>query len=105
VKEHALLGGFLVVLIILPSCAILGRRSSSALRFDFGQRHVRAVYLRRFTLNTMTFGRARARHRHDRRRAIVVLENTQPASPDGKDRMTAGRRRHEEVWSRFSRQR
>jgi HAE1 family hydrophobic/amphiphilic exporter-1 len=100
VKEHALLGGFLVMLIIF-----LFLRDLRATFIVFTSIPISVVgtfallYFNGYTLNTMTFGGLALGIGMIVDASIVVLENTFRHMEHGKDRMTAAIDGSEEVWS------
>src|SRR5215204_1286692 len=100
VKEHALIGGFLVVLIIFAflrdfrSTLIVCTSIPVSVIGTFA-----LLYFGGFTLNTMTFGGLALGIGMIVDAAIVVLENTHRHLHMGKDRMTAAIDGSEEVWS------
>ncbi|MEQ1574325.1 MAG: efflux RND transporter permease subunit [Vicinamibacterales bacterium] len=100
VKEHALLGGILVVLIIFAflrdfrSTLIVCTSIPVSVVGTFA-----LLYFGGFTLNTMTFGGLALGIGMIVDAAIVVLENTHRHLHMGKDRMTAAIDGSEEVWS------
>ena len=100
VKEHALLGGFLVMLIIF-----LFLRDLRATFIVFTSIPISVVgtfallYFNGYTLNTMTFGGLALGIGMIVDAAIVVLENTSRHMEHGKDRMQAAIDGSEEVWS------
>jgi HAE1 family hydrophobic/amphiphilic exporter-1 len=100
VKEHALIGGALVVLIIfvflgdLRSTFIVCTSIPVSVIGTFA-----LLYFGGFTLNTMTFGGLALGIGMIVDAAIVVLENTHRHLHMGKDRITAAIDGSEEVWS------
>jgi HAE1 family hydrophobic/amphiphilic exporter-1 len=100
VKEHALVGGVLVVLIIFAflrdfrSTLIVCTSIPISVIGTFA-----LLYFGGFTLNTMTFGGLALGIGMIVDAAIVVLENTHRHLHMGKDRMTAAIDGSEEVWS------
>jgi HAE1 family hydrophobic/amphiphilic exporter-1 len=100
VKEHALIGGILVVLIIFAflrdfrSTLIVCTSIPISVIGTFA-----LLYFGGFTLNTMTFGGLALGIGMIVDAAIVVLENTHRHLHMGKDRMTAAIDGSEEVWS------
>src|ERR1044071_6780009 len=100
VKEHALVGGILVVLIIFAflrdfrSTLIVCTSIPVSVIGTFA-----LLYFGGFTLNTMTFGGLALGIGMIVDAAIVVLENTHRHLHMGKDRMTAAIEGSEEVWS------
>jgi HAE1 family hydrophobic/amphiphilic exporter-1 len=100
VKEHALTGGILVVLIIFAflrdfrSTLIVCTSIPISVIGTFA-----LLYFGGFTLNTMTFGGLALGIGMIVDAAIVVLENTHRHLHMGKDRMTAAIDGSEEVWS------
>jgi HAE1 family hydrophobic/amphiphilic exporter-1 len=100
VKEHALVGGILVVLIIflflrdIRSTFIVCTSIPVSVIGTFA-----LLYFGGFTLNTMTFGGLALGIGMIVDAAIVVLENTHRHLHMGKDRMTAAIDGSEEVWS------
>ncbi len=100
VKEHALIGGVLVVLIIFAflrdfrSTLIVCTSIPVSVVGTFA-----LLYFGGFTLNTMTFGGLALGIGMIVDAAIVVLENTHRHLHMGKDRMTAAIDGSEEVWS------
>jgi hydrophobic/amphiphilic exporter-1 (mainly G- bacteria), HAE1 family len=100
VQEHALIGGFLVMLIIF-----LFLRNLRATFIVFTSIPVSVVgtfallYFAGYTLNTMTFGGLALGIGMIVDAAIVVLENTFRHMEHGKDRMQASIDASEEVWS------
>ncbi|HYS26794.1 MAG TPA: efflux RND transporter permease subunit [Vicinamibacterales bacterium] len=100
VKEHALVGGILVVLIIFAflrdfrSTLIVCTSIPISVIGTFA-----LLYFGGFTLNTMTFGGLALGIGMIVDAAIVVLENTHRHLHMGKDRMTAAIDGSEEVWS------
>ena len=100
VKEHALVGGILVVLIIFAflrdfrSTLIVCTSIPVSVIGTFA-----LLYFGGFTLNTMTFGGLALGIGMIVDAAIVVLENTHRHLDKGKDRMTAAIDGSEEVWS------
>src|SRR5215470_18907592 len=100
VKEHALVGGILVVLIIFAflrdfrSTLIVCTSIPISVIGTFA-----LLYFGGFTLNTMTFGGLALGIGMIVDAAIVVLENTHRHLHTGKDRMTAAIDGSEEVWS------
>src|SRR5258706_8518796 len=100
VKEHALIGGILVVLIIFAflrdfrSTLIVCTSIPASVIGTFA-----LLYFGGFTLNTMTFGGLALGIGMIVDAAIVVLENTHRHLHMGKDRMTAAIDGSEEVWS------
>ena len=100
VREHALLGGVLVMLIIF-----LFLRDLRATGIVFTSIPISVIgtfallYFAGFTLNTMTFGGLALGIGMIVDASIVVLENTFRHMEHGKDRMTAAIEASEEVWS------
>jgi HAE1 family hydrophobic/amphiphilic exporter-1 len=100
VKEHALVGGILVVLIIFlflrdfRSTLIVCTSIPVSVIGTFA-----LLYFGGYTLNTMTFGGLALGIGMIVDAAIVVLENTHRHLHMGKDRMTAAVDGSEEVWS------
>jgi HAE1 family hydrophobic/amphiphilic exporter-1 len=100
VKEHALLGGVLVMLIIF-----LFLRNLRATFIVFTSIPISVIgtfallYFNGYTLNTMTFGGLALGIGMIVDASIVVLENTFRHMEHGKDRMTAAIDASEEVWS------
>ena len=100
VKEHAMLGGFLVMLIIF-----LFLRDLRATFIVFTSIPISVIgtfallYFNGYTLNTMTFGGLALGVGMIVDASIVVLENTFRHMEHGKDRMTAAIDGSEEVWS------
>ncbi|MGH9254016.1 MAG: efflux RND transporter permease subunit [Vicinamibacterales bacterium] len=100
VREHALVGGILVVLIIFlflrdfRSTLIVCTSIPVSIIGTFA-----LLYFGGFTLNTMTFGGLALGVGMIVDAAIVVLENTHRHLHMGKDRMTAAIDGSEEVWS------
>ena len=100
VKEHALLGGFLVMLIIF-----LFLRDLRATFIVFTSIPISVIgtfallYFNGYTLNTMTFGGLALGIGMIVDASIVVLENTFRHMEHGKDRMQAAIEGSEEVWS------
>ena len=100
VREHALVGGILVVLIIFAflrdfrSTLIVCTSIPISIIGTFA-----LLYFGGFTLNTMTFGGLALGIGMIVDAAIVVLENTHRHLHMGKDRMTAAIDGSEEVWS------
>jgi HAE1 family hydrophobic/amphiphilic exporter-1 len=100
VKEHAVIGGILVVLIIFlflrdfRSTLIVCTSIPVSVIGTFA-----LLYFGGFTLNTMTFGGLALGIGMIVDAAIVVLENTHRHLHMGKDRMTAAVDGSEEVWS------
>jgi HAE1 family hydrophobic/amphiphilic exporter-1 len=100
VKEHALVGGILVVLIIFAflrdfrSTLIVCTSIPISVIGTFA-----LLYFGGFTLNTMTFGGLALGIGMIVDAAIVVLENTHRHLHMGKDRMQAAIDGSEEVWS------
>ncbi len=100
VKEHALIGGILVILIIFAflrdfrSTLIVCTSIPVSVVGTFA-----LLYFGGFTLNTMTFGGLALGIGMIVDAAIVVLENTHRHLHMGKDRMTAAIDGSEEVWS------
>jgi HAE1 family hydrophobic/amphiphilic exporter-1 len=100
VQEHAMIGGFLVVLIIFAflrdvrSTLIVCTSIPVSVIGTFA-----LLYFGGFTLNTMTFGGLALGIGMIVDAAIVVLENTHRHLHMGKDRMTAAIDGSEEVWS------
>ncbi|HEY5617219.1 MAG TPA: efflux RND transporter permease subunit [Vicinamibacterales bacterium] len=100
VREHALVGGILVVLIIFlflrdfRSTLIVCTSIPVSVIGTFA-----LLYFGGFTLNTMTFGGLALGIGMIVDAAIVVLENTHRHLHMGKDRMTAAIDGSEEVWS------
>ncbi len=100
VQEHALIGGFLVMLIIF-----LFLRDLRATFIVFTSIPISVIgtfallYFNGYTLNTMTFGGLALGIGMIVDASIVVLENTFRHMEHGKDRMTASIDASEEVWS------
>jgi len=100
VKEHAVVGGILVVLIIFAflrdfrSTLIVCTSIPVSVVGTFA-----LLYFGGFTLNTMTFGGLALGIGMIVDAAIVVLENTHRHLHMGKDRITAAIDGSEEVWS------
>jgi HAE1 family hydrophobic/amphiphilic exporter-1 len=100
VKEHALIGGFLVMLIIF-----LFLRDVRATVIVFTSIPISVIgtfallYFNGYTLNTMTFGGLALGIGMIVDASIVVLENTFRHMEHGKDRMQAAIDGSEEVWS------
>jgi HAE1 family hydrophobic/amphiphilic exporter-1 len=100
VKEHAMIGAFLVVLIIflflrdLRSTVIICTSIPISVIGTFA-----LLYFAGYTLNTMTFGGLALGIGMIVDASIVVLENTFRHMEHGKDRMTASIDASEEVWS------
>ncbi len=100
VKEHAIVGGVLVILIIflflrdIRSTLIVSTSIPVSVIGTFA-----LLYFSGFTLNTMTFGGLALGIGMIVDAAIVVLENTFRHMEMGKDRMTASLDASEEVWS------
>ncbi|MGE0393311.1 MAG: efflux RND transporter permease subunit [Vicinamibacterales bacterium] len=100
VKEHAIVGGVLVILIIflflrdIRSTLIVSTSIPVSVIGTFA-----LLYFSGFTLNTMTFGGLALGIGMIVDAAIVVLENTYRHMEMGKDRMTASLEASEEVWS------
>ncbi len=100
VQEHALVGGFLVMLIVF-----LFLRDLRATFIVFTSIPISVVgtfallYFNGYTLNTMTFGGLALGIGMIVDASIVVLENTFRHMEHGKDRMTASIDASEEVWS------
>jgi HAE1 family hydrophobic/amphiphilic exporter-1 len=100
VKEHAIVGGILVILIIflflrdVRSTLIVSTSIPVSVIGTFA-----LLYFSGFTLNTMTFGGLALGIGMIVDAAIVVLENTFRHMEMGKDRMTASLDASEEVWS------
>ena len=100
VKEHALIGGFLVMLIIF-----LFLRDIRATFIVFTSIPISVIgtfallYFNGYTLNTMTFGGLALGIGMIVDASIVVLENTFRHMEHGKDRMQAAIEGSEEVWS------
>jgi HAE1 family hydrophobic/amphiphilic exporter-1 len=100
VKEHALVGGFLVMLIIF-----LFLRDIRSTFIVFTSIPVSVIgtfallYFNGYTLNTMTFGGLALGIGMIVDASIVVLENTFRHMEHGKDRMQAAIEGSEEVWS------
>ncbi len=100
VREHALVGGVLVMLIIF-----LFLRDLRATGIVFTSIPISVIgtfallYFAGFTLNTMTFGGLALGIGMIVDASIVVLENTFRHMEHGKDRMTASIDASEEVWS------
>jgi len=100
VREHALVGGILVVLIIFlflrdfRSTLIVCTSIPVSVIGTFA-----LLYFGGYTLNTMTFGGLALGIGMIVDAAIVVLENTHRHLHMGKDRMTAAIEASEEVWS------
>jgi HAE1 family hydrophobic/amphiphilic exporter-1 len=100
VKEHAMLGSILVILIIFAflrdwrATIIVSTSIPISVVGTFA-----LLYFAGFTLNTMTFGGLALGIGMIVDAAIVVLENTHRHMDMGKDRMTAAIDGAEEVWS------
>lgn len=100
VKEHAMIGGVLVILIIFAflrdfrSTLIVCTSLPISIVGTFA-----LMYFGGFTLNTMTFGGLALGTGMIVDAAIVVLENTYRHMEHGKDRVTASIEGSEEVWS------
>ncbi len=100
VQEHALVGGFLVMLIVF-----LFLRDLRATFIVFTSIPISVIgtfallYFNGYTLNTMTFGGLALGIGMIVDASIVVLENTFRHMEHGKDRMTASIDASEEVWS------
>jgi HAE1 family hydrophobic/amphiphilic exporter-1 len=100
VKEHAMIGAFLVVLIIflflrdLRSTVIICTSIPISVVGTFA-----LLYFAGYTLNTMTFGGLALGIGMIVDASIVVLENTFRHMEHGKDRMQAAIDASEEVWS------
>jgi HAE1 family hydrophobic/amphiphilic exporter-1 len=100
VKEHALVGGFLVMLIIflflrdIRSTFIVFTSIPISVIGTFA-----LLYFNGYTLNTMTFGGLALGIGMIVDASIVVLENTFRHMEHGKDRMQASIDGSEEVWS------
>jgi HAE1 family hydrophobic/amphiphilic exporter-1 len=100
VQEHALVGGFLVMLIIFVFL-----RNLRATFIVFTSIPISVIgtfallYFNGYTLNTMTFGGLALGIGMIVDASIVVLENTFRHMEHGKDRMTASIEASEEVWS------
>jgi hydrophobic/amphiphilic exporter-1 (mainly G- bacteria), HAE1 family len=100
VKEHAMIGAFLVVLIIflflrdLRSTVIICTSIPISVVGTFA-----LLYFAGYTLNTMTFGGLALGIGMIVDASIVVLENTFRHMEHGKDRMQASIDASEEVWS------
>ena len=100
VKEHAMIGGILVVLIIFAflrdfrSTLIVSTSIPVSVIGTFA-----LLYFGGFTLNTMTFGGLALGIGMIVDAAIVVLENTHRHLHMGKDKLTAAIDGSEEVWS------
>src|SRR5688572_2947522 len=100
VKEHAMIGAFLVILIIflflrdLRSTVIICTSIPISVIGTFA-----LLYFAGYTLNTMTFGGLALGIGMIVDASIVVLENTYRHLEMGKDRMTAAIDGSEEVWS------
>ena len=100
VKEHALVGGFLVMLIIF-----LFLRDIRATFIVFTSIPISVIgtfallYFNGYTLNTMTFGGLALGIGMIVDASIVVLENTSRHMEHGKSRMQAAIDGSEEVWS------
>ena len=100
VQEHALVGGFLVMLIVF-----LFLRDLRATFIVFTSIPISVIgtfallYFNGYTLNTMTFGGLALGIGMIVDASIVVLENTFRHMEHGKDRMTASIEASEEVWS------
>jgi hydrophobic/amphiphilic exporter-1 (mainly G- bacteria), HAE1 family len=100
VKEHALVGSLLVILIIFAflrdwrATLIVSTSIPISVIGTFA-----LLYFAGFTLNTMTFGGLALGIGMIVDAAIVVLENTHRHLDMGKDRMTAAIDGAEEVWS------
>ena len=100
VKEHALIGGILVILIIflflrdLRSTFIISLSIPISVIGTFA-----LLYFAGYTLNTMTFGGLALGIGMIVDASIVVLENTYRHMEMGKDRVTASIEGSEEVWS------
>jgi hydrophobic/amphiphilic exporter-1 (mainly G- bacteria), HAE1 family len=100
VKEHALIGSLLVILIIFAflrdwrATLIVSTSIPISVIGTFA-----LLYFAGFTLNTMTFGGLALGIGMIVDAAIVVLENTHRHLDMGKDRLTAAIEGAEEVWS------
>jgi HAE1 family hydrophobic/amphiphilic exporter-1 len=100
VKEHAMIGAFLVILIIflflrdLRSTVIICTSIPISVIGTFA-----LLYFAGYTLNTMTFGGLALGIGMIVDASIVVLENTFRHMEHGKDRMQASIEASEEVWS------
>src|SRR5688572_25463985 len=100
VKEHAMIGAFLVILIIflflrdLRSTVIICTSIPISVIGTFA-----LLYFAGYTLNTMTFGGLALGIGMIVDASIVVLENTFRHMEHGKDRMQASIDASEEVWS------
>jgi HAE1 family hydrophobic/amphiphilic exporter-1 len=100
VKEHAMVGSFLVILIIflflrdVRSTLIVCTSIPISVIGTFA-----LLYFAGFTLNTMTFGGLALGVGMIVDASIVVLENTYRHMEHGKDRVTASIEGSEEVWS------
>jgi HAE1 family hydrophobic/amphiphilic exporter-1 len=100
VQEHALVGGFLVMLIVF-----LFLRDVRATFIVFTSIPISVIgtfallYFNGYTLNTMTFGGLALGIGMIVDASIVVIENTFRHMEMGKDRMTASIDGSEEVWS------
>jgi len=100
VREHALIGSVLVILIIFAflrdwrATLIVSTSIPISVIGTFA-----LLYFAGFTLNTMTFGGLALGVGMIVDAAIVVLENTHRHLAMGKDRMTAAIEGAEEVWS------
>jgi HAE1 family hydrophobic/amphiphilic exporter-1 len=100
VKEHAMIGAFLVILIIflflrdLRSTIIICTSIPISVIGTFA-----LLYFAGYTLNTMTFGGLALGIGMIVDASIVVLENTFRHMEHGKDRMQAAIDASEEVWS------
>src|SRR5258705_340767 len=100
VKEHALVGGILVVLIIFAFLRDFRFTLIVCTSIPISVIGTFALlYFGGFTLNTMTFGGLALGIGMIVDAAIVVLENTHRHLHMGKDRMTAAIDGSEEVWS------
>ncbi|MDP3718611.1 MAG: efflux RND transporter permease subunit [Acidobacteriota bacterium] len=100
VQEHAMIGGFLVILIIflflrdIKSTLIICTSIPISVIGTFA-----LLYFGGYTLNTLTFGGLALGIGMIVDAAIVVLENTYRHLEMGKDRVTAAIDGSEEVWS------
>jgi len=100
VREHSLIGGFLVILIIFAflrdvrSTLIISTSIPVSVVGTFA-----LLYFGGYTLNTMTFGGLALGIGMIVDASIVVLENTHRHLHMGKDKITAAIEGSEEVWS------
>ncbi len=100
VKEHALIGGILVILIIFVFLRDLRSTFIISLSIPISVVGTFALlYFAGYTLNTMTFGGLALGIGMIVDASIVVLENTYRHMEMGKDRVTASIEGSEEVWS------